>query len=625
MFNQKGGVGKTTSTYELGYNLSRMGFRVLMVDADPQASLATTINPHISESLEEGLRYSSSLEEKFDQGRGELSRIDHIFYRSIQSEPDVTPSDDDYIKKVTILPVHKYSNLYYIPGALEFGVLSDVVSMGTMRVRGTEKFALMIPTVFRAIARMNRIDMVLMDLNPSVDAINRSIIMKSDYLWIPFKPSLGCLDSAKNLLRLIPKWFVELRDKNLVAPGEGPLLLNSFPQVLKANVVNKQSTQQPHISIRVLEKAYASWIRPILDRTSELQEAFRQYVPSQPIIPFPSMFENIIGVPDMAGRGLNIQRSGRPASDLTFQHKKATSKIDSKNNKEKMANFNKADDELKLKVNIAYKRIIGFALKFLSEEHKRVLRQRVPNYELMLALYEKLMADRIVFTQAERKDLELEDDAASSVMLDEVAPPASKRARAAHEVQTRWYTDDDITTLLTDKLVDPKFGFVTPLAITEAYTPLDLEEHIAEFIRRFVLDFDTSQSSIFWTFIPINVNGNHWTVVSIHCDPANRTAQVFYFDPMAGRIEAETKTSIDRAFSRIFPDIPLGPYQALNVRVQSDGHNCGPWIVEAVEHLASRGHLDNLREVDIALVRQQHASLLQPPGGRRDKGRRTER
>jgi len=39
VFNQAGGVGKTTLALNLGYHLARQGSRVLLVDLDPQASL----------------------------------------------------------------------------------------------------------------------------------------------------------------------------------------------------------------------------------------------------------------------------------------------------------------------------------------------------------------------------------------------------------------------------------------------------------------------------------------------------------------------------------------------------------------------------------------------------------
>ncbi|MBE9129895.1 MULTISPECIES: ParA family protein [unclassified Coleofasciculus] len=41
LFNQSGGVGKTTLTMNLGYTLAQRGHRILLVDLDPQASLTT--------------------------------------------------------------------------------------------------------------------------------------------------------------------------------------------------------------------------------------------------------------------------------------------------------------------------------------------------------------------------------------------------------------------------------------------------------------------------------------------------------------------------------------------------------------------------------------------------------
>ena len=50
--NQKGGVGKTMTTENLGIGLSQCGKKVLMVDCDPQASLSIALGNDYPEDLD---------------------------------------------------------------------------------------------------------------------------------------------------------------------------------------------------------------------------------------------------------------------------------------------------------------------------------------------------------------------------------------------------------------------------------------------------------------------------------------------------------------------------------------------------------------------------------------------
>ena len=64
--NQKGGVGKTTTTINTGAGLSKLGYKVLLVDMDPQANLTFSLKLHsnrIDENVYHLLKGSASVKD----------------------------------------------------------------------------------------------------------------------------------------------------------------------------------------------------------------------------------------------------------------------------------------------------------------------------------------------------------------------------------------------------------------------------------------------------------------------------------------------------------------------------------------------------------------------------------
>jgi len=154
VFNPKGGVGKTTIAVNLAAVLTTMGRRVLLVDAD-------TVTGHIASSL--GLEHVRTL-------------VDEVIDAHEAGAPPPAVLDD-------LLSAH--------PSGMNVLVLAS----------GPLKTALLDPQQVATAIDSGRVghDVVVVDLHPDYDPLNRAVFERADRILVPVTPDVPALRAAVQL------------------------------------------------------------------------------------------------------------------------------------------------------------------------------------------------------------------------------------------------------------------------------------------------------------------------------------------------------------------------------------------------------------------------------------------
>lgn len=191
LFNHKGGVSKTTTTFNLGWMLASKGKRVLLADCDPQCNLTGMVL---------GFKGSDEFASIYESGG--VRNIRDGLAPAFESRP--APIDP-----ITCEPIDGQPNMYLIPGHI--GLAEYEVTLGIAQELSGSLVTLQnlpgsLHHLFRLTAQKYNIDYILVDMSPSLGPINQNLLMTSDFFLVPMAPDYFSVMATESLASILPKW-----------------------------------------------------------------------------------------------------------------------------------------------------------------------------------------------------------------------------------------------------------------------------------------------------------------------------------------------------------------------------------------------------------------------------------
>ncbi len=212
IFNNKGGVGKTTLTYHLAHILGEMGKRVLILDLDAQCNMS--LYGMLEEELEKIWQNEEALIDNgidFTRPRMEPTDFENLFKSPRTIHFLLKPVEEGISDFDQLPPPFKMAdNLDLIPGRLTLFMYENKISERWSGMFLGEPLSIRTITRIRKIAELYSqeyaYDFVIVDTSPNLGVLNKIIISTADGFIIPCLPDMFSLYGIKNIGRSLTQW-----------------------------------------------------------------------------------------------------------------------------------------------------------------------------------------------------------------------------------------------------------------------------------------------------------------------------------------------------------------------------------------------------------------------------------
>lgn len=194
--NFKGGVGKTSTTALVSYNLAKMGYKILLIDFDAQANL-TSLMLKTAAKEEEIITIENSL----------MSVI----------------NDGESIEKSIL---HLLENLDLVPNAVDFSVYSRFLERNFKEEIDKVSF-------FRKFMEpvRDKYDLIFIDVPPTLSLLNDSAFYACDDIIVVLQTQERSLIGSETFLDYLEDTLLDEFHANLDVIGILPVLSNKISKI----------------------------------------------------------------------------------------------------------------------------------------------------------------------------------------------------------------------------------------------------------------------------------------------------------------------------------------------------------------------------------------------------------